>query len=290
MPSQWRMRIPLTLLVLHLGALIFGLIGMLVMLPHPELWQDDPRAVQVFDWSMSHAGATHIWFGAAAMFAYGCVAIGLRRTAIFAGVTYVLSLSSELIGTGTGWPFGNYEYTSFLGTKVLGRVPYTIPLSWFYMGFASYLLGLTLVQHTTWRRPMLWALVGGAWFLTAWDLVLDPAMAHPSLSIQFWTWHQTGAYFDMPLKNLIGWTVTGFVFMTVSRLAWRTVPDTGQMSLGIPMATYLANLGFAVVLSFSVGLWQPVVLAVLLGVIPALAVFRMRPLQLAPYRKLALDA
>ena len=133
--------LPTILFVAHLGALIFGLVGILIMLPHPELWQDDPSAVEVFTWSMEHAGATHIILGAATMFAFGIVAIGWRKTAIFAAVSYPLSLGSELIGTGTGWPFGNYEYTDFLGTKVLGRVPYTIPLSWFYMGFASFLLG-----------------------------------------------------------------------------------------------------------------------------------------------------
>src|SRR5688572_12996481 len=117
------------LFVAHVAALIFGLVGILIMLPNPDLWQDDPRAVRVFTWSMDNAGATHIILGAAAMFAFGVVAIGWFKTTVFAVVSFVLSLSSELFGTGTGWPFGNYEYTAFLGYKVLDRVPYTIPLS-----------------------------------------------------------------------------------------------------------------------------------------------------------------
>src|SRR5690606_16922477 len=115
MTDMRRYRIPILLFVAHLAALIFGLVGLLIMLPNPELWTGDPRAVRVFDWSMEHAGATHIILGALAVFAWGVVALGWRKTSIFFVVSYALSLGFELFGTGTGWPFGNYEYTSFLG-------------------------------------------------------------------------------------------------------------------------------------------------------------------------------
>ena len=56
-----------------------------------------------------------------------------------------------VIGTGTGDPFGNYEYLSGLGYKVLGHVPFSIPLSWFYMGLASFMLGSVLARsHPVW--------------------------------------------------------------------------------------------------------------------------------------------
>jgi putative membrane protein len=263
---QW---LPVALFVAHLGALIFGLVGILIMLPHPELWQDDPRAVRVFTWSMDNAGATHIVLGAAAMFAFGVLAIGWFKTTVFAVVSFTLSLSSELIGTGTGWPFGNYEYTSFLGYKVLDRVPYTIPLSWFYVGFAGYLLGAALVDRFGWGNRGLWSVLLGTWFLTVWDLVLDPAMAHESLLIKFWVWDESGPYFGMPVKNFIGWSMTGLVFMGVSRLIWRSNVDTKSMSMRLPFAIYGVNLLFAMVLSAGVGLWIPVVLSILLGLIPA---------------------
>ena len=270
MTHVWKDRLPWILFWGHLGALFFGLVGILVMLPNPELWQDDPNAVKVFTWSMDHAGATHIWLGFATMLAFGIVAIGAKRTLIFAVIACGLSLASELIGTGTGWPFGNYEYTGFLGTKVLDRVPYTIPMSWFYMGFASYLVGLVIVQRLKLRSQTLWSLLLGAWFLTVWDLVLDPAMAHESLRIQFWTWDETGPYFGMPIKNFIGWTVTGLIFMALSRWLWRDEPNLQRTSIWLPIATYAVNLGFAMVLSGGVDLWIPIVLAVVLGLLPAL--------------------
>jgi uncharacterized membrane protein len=122
------MKLASLFLVGHLAALLFGLAGLLVALPNPQWWSGDANAVRVFEFGMEYAGATHIVLGAAAVFVFGWVVLGPRRTVIFFLVSTLLSLSSELIGTGTGWPFGNYEYTAFLGYKVLDRVPFSIPL------------------------------------------------------------------------------------------------------------------------------------------------------------------
>jgi uncharacterized membrane protein len=158
---------------------------------------------------------------------------------------------------------------------VMGRVPFTIPLSWFYVGFASLILATAIVQMMGWRRTTLWSIALGVWFLTVWDLVLDPAMAHESLLIKFWVWDETGPYFGMPVKNFIGWSATGLVFMGVSRLLWRSDLDTRTMPMAMPFAVYAANMGFAMVLSAGVGLWWPILLALVLGLIPsAFALYR----------------
>ena len=278
------MRLARLLLIAHLAALVFGLAGLLVALPNPEWWAGDPTALRVFEFGMTYAGATHIIFGAAAMFVFAWVTLGPRRTLIFFAVSTTLSLASELIGTGTGWPFGNYEYTSFLGYKVLDRVPFTIPLSWFYLGLAAYILGSILAVRFGSRRTF-WSLASGVWLLTAWDLVLDPAMADPSLQVRFWTWHETGPYFGMPIQNLVGWSLTGLLFMGISRLLWRGDIDAfgAATTAWFPFTVYAANLFFAMALSLSAGLWPAVVLAVLAGLVPAsLALHASGPRPLAP--------
>jgi putative membrane protein len=269
--------LPAGLFAAHLAALVFGLVGLLIMLPHPELWASDPNAVKVFDWSMRYAGSLHIVLGAATMLAVGVVALGWRKTAIFLAVATGLSLSSELIGTGTGWPFGNYAYTSFLGHKVLGRVPFTIPLSWFYMGLASYLLGSLLAARLGVRRRTAWSLGLGVWFLTVWDLVLDPAMAHHALRVQFWVWDESGPYFGMPIRNFVGWSLTGLLFMAIGRALWRRDVEPERLPMRFPLAVYAANVAFAMVLSAGVGLWLPILLAAALGVLPATLAVRAQP-------------
>lgn len=264
------MKLAIWLLVAHALAVIFSLVGMLVALPNPEIWANSAAATSVFSFGMSYAGPLHIVFGAGAMFAYGTAVLGLRRTLIYFAAALVISLGCELLGTGTGYPFGAYEYTDHLGTKILNRVPFSIPLSWFALGLASQLLAYCVLDRLG-VRPRGWmAVVLGVWFLVVWDLVLDPAMAHESLPIRFWIWHRTGSYFGMPVTNFVGWAMTGAAFMALSRVLWGDDPKPGRIPAGFLVAMYAINIAFAVTLSGAVGLWVPVLLALTLGLAPAL--------------------
>ena len=267
------MRVVKILFLCHLAALVFGIAGLLVMLPHPELWSWNPYLIEVFDFGIRYAGSLHIIFGAATMLLFGLLFVGPRKTLIFFIASTAISLSMELIGTSTGFPFGAYSYTSFLGFKILDHVPYSIPLSWFYMGFTSYILASVIVPRLWQRHHTPWSLVLGAYFLTVWDLALDPAMASNYLPLHFWIWHQTGPYFGMPISNLVGWSVTGVAFMGVSRLLWRTNLDPKRIVVWLPFGMYAANIGFAIALDLSARLWIPSLMAVILGVVPASLVF-----------------
>ncbi len=103
---------------------------------------------------------------------------------------------SELIGTSTGIPFGEYRYGEWLGPKFLDHVPYLIPPSWFAMS----LLSLDLASRLTARRYERIAVA--ALFMVLWDVSLDPAM---SRAFPFWTYPTEGFYFGMPASNWLGW-------------------------------------------------------------------------------------
>lgn len=262
-------RLTIGMIIGHVAALVFGLLGLLIAVPNPHLWADSEFGVRVYSWGMQYAGGSHILFAAVAMLLAGFRFLGTRRTVWFFAITCVATLSAELLGTTTGFPFGDYQYTSGLGFKILGEVPFTIPLSWFYMGLASYLLAIVLVgTGPGWRRPVGSILLGST-LLTIWDLVLDPAMAHQDLGVRFWVWDQTGIYFDMPAQNFLGWVLTGIVFMGLSRLIWGTEPRLNTGLIRIAYVIYLANLIFAMVISAAVGLWWPVLITIVIGVLPA---------------------
>jgi uncharacterized membrane protein/1-acyl-sn-glycerol-3-phosphate acyltransferase len=263
--SRW----VLILIIGHIAALSFGLAGLLIAVPNPHLWADSELGVRVYHFGMQYAGGLHILFATAAMLLVGVWFLGLRRTSIFLVLTVIVSLGAELLGTTTGFPFGDYRYTSGLGYKILDEVPFTIPLSWFYMGLASYVLALVLVGTSSgWRRPLA-AVLGGSLLLTVWDLVLDPAMAHQALDVRFWVWDQTGLYFGMPAQNFLGWVAVGFVFIGLSRIAWGSDPPLESRLVRVSYVIYLANLIFAMVISGAVGLWWPVLITVLIGIVPA---------------------
>lgn len=271
------MKTPRLLLLAHLIALGFGLGGLLIALPNPELWADSELGRKTFEFGMEYGGSLHIVLGALAMFVFGVKTLGWARTGIFFILAYGLSLSSELIGTGTGWPFGNYAYTSFLGYKVLDHVPFTIPLSWFYMGLASYLLARAIVAARSWQPALPLTLGLGVWLLIVWDLVLDPAMAHEDLVVRFWEWSETGPYYGMPIQNYAGWAATGFLFMAISRGLWGTDVDLHRRDVMFPLAIYVANTVFAMALSASVDLYVPIVLSAVLGLLPACLVLPRGP-------------
>jgi putative membrane protein len=254
---------------LHAFALAVGLFGILIAIPHPQLWARDANAATFYAFAIGRTGGTAMFLGALAMLAYGFSAIGMRRTLLFFCAATVLSAAAELAGTKTGWPFGGYEYTEFLGPKLLGRVPVAVPLSWFYMGFASFVLADAIAARRRSRHRTLWSILLGAWLLTAWDLVLDPSMAAPQMQyIHFWIWHETGPYFGMPLRNLAGWFATGLLFIAVGRFAWneRAAPLAPAL---LPFAVYAVNVGWSMVLSTAAGMWPTALAAIVLSLAPA---------------------
>ncbi len=272
------MRLAAFFLGLHVVALALGMFGLLSAVPDPAQFNGNPAAMAFYGWAIQNTGTVDIWTGTLAMLAFGFATVGARRTLIFFVAATVISAAAELTGTKTGWPFGGYEYTGFLGLRLLGRVPYTVPLSWFYMGFASFLLAAKIVQGRNPRASVVWSIVLGAWLLTAWDLVLDPAMASDKMTVMhFWVWKEHGAYFGMPLRNLAGWLGTGLAFIAVGRLAWGPRFDAAEPPAWLPFGVYAANVAWAMALSLSVGLWPTAVAAVALSLLPAALAFRARP-------------
>lgn len=253
----------------YVTALVFGLAGIGIALNRPELWSHLDLGRQTYAFGMRWGGVLYIVLGALALLIWSFQALGRRRTLQFFLASVSISLAAELIGTSTGWPFGNYAYTSGLGPKVLDRVPFTIPLSWFTVGLASWILA-TRFSARWLRTTAPWITIPlGVWLLVVWDLVLDPAMAHEAMQARFWVWHETGAYFGMPVINFFGWALTGFAFLTISRLFWKADPPF-TVSPNFPLAIYTSNMVFASVLCTLVGLWIPIVIATLFGFVPAL--------------------
>jgi putative membrane protein len=268
------LRVAVAFTVLHVAALCLGLFGLLSAVPNVAQFAGNPYAIAFYNWAIVNTGTVDILTAAIAMLAYGVATIGLRRTATFFIAATCISAAAELTGTATGWPFGGYEYTGFLGFKLAGRVPYTVPLSWFYMGFASFFLARKIAAGSP--RPTLVSIVLGAWLLMAWDLVLDPALASAKMSaMHFWIWKEHGAYFGMPLRNLAGWLATGLLFIAAGRFSWGRADAARAIAIRLPFAIYAANIGWAMALGIAAGLWPTALAAIVLSLIPA--TFALRP-------------
>lgn len=268
----------------HLLAMAFGLAGLLWVVPHPGILAYLPAGQTLFQWSMAGGGVGYILLGTVAMALYGYRTLGLKAVLTFAAAAIGVSLSSELLGTSTGFPFGHYSYLNGLGYKIAGLVPFTIPLSWFYLGLASYLLARSGLKATGTRATQaessygwlrsIGAIFLGSVLLTSWDFVLDPAMSQTALP--FWYWHEPGAFFGMPYQNFAGWLGTGVVFMTVGLGLWRAFGVVAELpkSVTVPLIVYIANFTFALVMSLAAGFYVPIVMGMITGLIPAILCWR----------------
>jgi uncharacterized membrane protein len=225
--------VPWLFVMLQGGIVVASLLGYGIFTARPELLtQVDPGA-RFFTWAFHGFAVGNMLFGG-----LGVMAEALwrdRRSGLWAFVTvYIVSLASELLGTTYGIPFGAYSYTSLLGTKWFDRVPVLIPLSWFTMSWACWVIAR---QRLTGVAAILFATA----LLVAWDLLLDPAMSKVT---SYWIWGQPGSYYGMPLINLLGWGVTGLVlFLILAKVA--PVPR-GEVKFAVWV--YLMN--FALPLGF----------------------------------------
>lgn len=265
-------------LIIHIASMLFGLAGLLIVLPRPEIIISLPPPLQtLFQLSMAGGGVVYIIFGALAVALYLYRNSGLLATLGFALPAIFLSLSSELLGTSTGFPFGHYAYLNGLGYKIAGLVPFTIPLSWFYMGAVCYLLarsGLRMQVSNSWLKEV-GAIALGALLLTAWDFVLDPAMSQSPFP--FWEFQETGAFFGMPYRNITGWLGTGTIFITVAALFWKNSQIAfARTQLTLPLMVYLVNFAFGALITLvalDTRFILPTILSIILGVIPAIVLW-----------------
>ena len=283
------MRVALACLLAHCALTIFSGIAFATFLspPFPD-WLQTPTNQRIMVFGFKWGGQTTVVFGALAGLLHSIGRLG-RKTAILVFViSFSISLSSELLGTSTGLPFGPYSYTNQLGYKILDLVPFNIPTSWFFMLYCSLAIcGRLLPAKNDGVSRWWWALVAG-FVLTAWDVSMDPAM----VASVHWLWHLPptdnmplwqniligGHFYGMPLTNWLGWLLTGII---VARVMLMIVPPTTWAEKVSPSNFPLVLYGVAAVLPLGIcigrGLWMAFVLGAIAMVIPLVLAIRKGP-------------
>jgi len=109
------------------------------------------------------------------------------------GVTYLVTLTLEIVGVKTGLVFGAYTYGFGLGPRLLD-VPLVIGFNWTLVVMGAHGL-VSLFSRGWWRIP----LTGAA--AVVFDYVMEPVAMDSRMD--YWTW--TGG--PVPLQNYIAWFV-----------------------------------------------------------------------------------
>lgn len=244
-------------LTAFVGFTVVALLGYGVFGLHPERLANLGSLASFYAISFPLFARVHIALAALVLL----VPLALRLKGVWsqvglaAAVAVFISLTAELVGTGTGLPFGEYRYSGLLGYKVADRVPALVPLSWFLMALPAYALAARRFRSDDQRGVRM---VVAAIALVVWDLALDPAMSQLA---PYWIWAQSGPYYGMPWINLAGWFVTGLAIMAAFELL-----RVRQWSSEIPsvwfVRYYLITIAMPLGMMVLAGLWLGVFVSV----------------------------
>lgn len=267
-------------LAVHAAFVLFGTAALVTILAGEfPTYLQTPYTADVFRLSWKFTGPTLVVLGALAALLHSVPRLGRDRALVLFAVATAIALASELAGTNVGLPFGPYHYTEMLGYRINGDVPFPIPISWYYMLYASLamcgrLLPLPEGGAGRWR----WAFIAGL-ILTAWDVAQDPAMtavkpvhwAWDFAKVPAWvpSWVSTGFFYGMPLSNWLGWVVTGtliarVMIAIVPPATWRDAVSPSPL----PLLLYALNGVMPIALCARHGLWWAAGLGVLAMALP----------------------
>ncbi|MGN6686543.1 MAG: carotenoid biosynthesis protein [Actinomycetales bacterium] len=209
-------------------AVVLASLGVLAQIAYPLVSGTALRAVTFASVVLFFlASLTHAWLTRGAVW-------GLAVLVVAAGGGFAV----ELLGTRTGFPFGEYSYAGTLGPQLLG-VPLLVGLAWAMLAYPSLVVARRLVGA---RWPWAVPLVGG-FALAGWDLALDPQMVDAG----HWTWaHPTPALPGIPgipVTNYLGWLAVSVVMVGVLSL----LAPARRAAVGVPAGVYLWTWASSVV-------------------------------------------
>ena len=131
----------------------------------------------------------------------------------------VIGLTVEIIGSGTGLLFGEYDYTGIL-QPTIAEVPLAVIMAWFMMSWPIFVL----TERALRNKSVGIRTVAGAALMTSWDLFLDPQMVGEN----YWRWTDNGSALPgipgIPISNYAWWFIVSCLVMLVLRLTRITTP------------------------------------------------------------------
>jgi len=158
---------------------------------------------------------------------HGWKTLGARELFVFFIIAYGIPLLYEYtdaLGFG-GWVGCTCQYSTLLGPKFFGKVPYVIPLVWSILLYCSFTM-TNIIFNRLRTTPKSEEAVSLQWFFkivgmgiiaglitAALDLIIDPVM----VAMGAWSWSYAGHYYGIPLWNYEGWIeITAVTFVLYS--------------------------------------------------------------------------
>jgi putative membrane protein len=207
--------------------------------------------------------------------------LGVRRSWQFVVMAVGLGWFAEQMGATQGWFFGHYTYTDVLGPR-LGSVPIVIPLMWFALTYAGYVISNLIVwqspvdEASGWLNAAALSLLA-AMIVTAYDLGADPYLVY---TLKAWVMVKTdGAWFGETVQGFVGWVFVSFVIISGFRLLARRAAPPRAIAFGrrhalVPLGIYAGSMVFQVFMGTPIETRSVAVFAMGIPLLGALAGFQ----------------
>ncbi|MDM7921578.1 MAG: isopentenyl-diphosphate Delta-isomerase [Pyrinomonadaceae bacterium] len=127
--------------------------------------------------------------------------LGWRDGMLLFAILGVYALAIETTAIITGFPYGHFGYSDYLGYRILGYAPWTVAFAWTPLMLGAFAFA-SLVAANRVVRIVLTTII-----LTGFDFVLDPGAVY----LGFWQYADGGWYYGVPWSNFAGWLVSGFI-------------------------------------------------------------------------------
>jgi len=146
---------------------------------------------------------------------HGWETLGPRELLVFFLIAYSIPLLYEYTdGLGFGGLVGcTSQYSTLLGPKFFGKVPYVIPLVWTIALYCAFTM-TNIIFNRLRTTHKFEEMVSLHWFLkivgmgivaglimASWDLIVDPVM----VAMGAWSWPNGGSYYGIPIWNYEVW-------------------------------------------------------------------------------------
>ena len=120
----------------------------------------------------------------------------------FMAIAFIIGFGTEAIGVNTGYLFGNYNYVSNLGPKLL-NVSIVIGLLWgvLALGAASIVDRIVIFNKAK--------VFFGALLMLVVDIIMEPV----AIASEFWSWNGG----DIPLYNYVCWFLIALLLQLILR-------------------------------------------------------------------------
>jgi len=198
------------------------------------------------DFLFMFLAAAVVFLDATRRIGWGNAAAAFLWVALASGVV-------EMLGALTGVPFGRYEYTDRFGPRLMGVLPWAIPLAWWVVVYPLYLLMARFARERQVSGVIIAMLVGLAAVLV--DVALEPVA---TLVRGYWHWEGGGSYYGVPWQNFLGWFGTAFVIAGVLHyFMGQTLRENYQAagSLFLPLLVLASVLVSFLGAALAHGLW-----------------------------------